>query len=208
MRTYLRLLVTSMWQAFRARRDLMLENVALRQHFAFYALQSRRPLSRDGDRRFWSLLARTWSGWRSALVIVEPDTVVHWHRAARRGYWTWRSRARCPGRPRISTELRELMVRIATENPRWGALRIQGELLALGYKMSAETVRRYRLQVVRRPPSPSWRSFLANHRPQLWVSDFFTVQTLPFKTLYALFFIAHERRRIGHVAVTAHPTAR
>ncbi len=208
MRTYLGLLMTSMWRAFRARRELMLENVALRQQLAVYALQSRRPPLRDGDRRFWSLLARTWSGWRSALVIVEPDTVVRWHRAAWRGYWTWRSRARRPGRRRISPELRQLIARIATENPRWGALRIQGELLALGYDVSAETVRRYRLQVRRRPPSPSWRSFLANHRPQLWAADFFTVQTLTFKTLYVLFFITHERRHLVHVDVTAHPTAR
>ena len=86
--------------------------------------------------------------------------------------------------------------------------RIQGELLARGDEVSAETVRRYRLQVLRRPPSQSWQSFLANHRPQLWAADFFTVQTLTFKTLSVLFFIAHARRQIVHVAVTAHPTAR
>ncbi len=142
------------------------------------------------------MLARTWSGWRSALVIVEPDTVVRWHRTAWRRYWTRRSRGRRPGRPRIRIELRDLIGRIATENPRWGALRVQGELLALGYDVSTETVRRYRRQALRRPPSPSWRSFLANHRPQLWAADFFTVQTLTFKTLFVLFFIAHERRRI------------
>ena len=208
MRTYLRLIVTSMCRAFRARRDLMLENLALRQQLAVYARQSRRPYLCDGDRRFWSLLARTWSDWRSALVLVEPDAVVRWHRIAWRRSWTRRSRARRPGRPRIGIELRDLIGRIATENPRWGALRVQGELLALGYDVSAETVRRYRRQALRRPPSPSWRSFLANHRAQLWAADFFTVQTLTFKTLFVLFFIAHERGRIVHVAVTAQPTAR
>ena len=208
MRTYRRLLVTSMCRAFRARRDLMLENLALRQQPAVYVRQSRRPQLHDADRRFWSLLARPWSGWRSALVIVGPDTVVRWHRAAWRGSWPWRSRARRPGRPRIGPELRELITRIATECPRWSALRIQGELLALGYEVSAETVRRYRRQALRHPPSQFWRSFLANHRPQLWAADFFTVHTLTFKTLFVFFFIAHERRRIVHVAVTAHPTAR
>ncbi len=139
--------------------------------------------------------------------MVEPDTVVRWHRTAWRRYWTWRSRRR-PGRARISVELRELIVRIATENRRWGAARIQGELLALGFEVSTETVRRYRIRALRRPPSQSWRTFLANHRPQLWAADFFTVQTLSFRTLYVFFFIAHERRRVVHFDVTAHPTAR
>ncbi len=198
MRTYRRLLVTSMCRAFRARRDLMLENLALRQQPAVYVRQSRRPQLHDADRRFWSLLARPWSGWRSALVIVGPDTVVRWHRAAWRGSWPWRSRARRPGRPRIGPELRELITRIATECPRWSALRIQGELLALGYEVSAETVRRYRRQALRHPPSQFWRSFLANHRPQLWAADFFTVHTLTFKTLFV--FILHCARAPPHRA--------
>ena len=104
-------------------------------------------------------------------------------------------------------ELQGLIARIATANPRWAAVRIQGELLALGYEVSAETVRCYRRRALRRPPSQSWRTFLANHRPQLWAADFFTVQTLTFKTLYVLFFITHARRRIVHFNVTAHPTA-
>ena len=208
MRTYLQLLAIAVCCAFRSRCDLVLENVALRQQLAVYVRQSRRPKLRDRDRRFWSLLARTWSGWRSALVIVEPDAVVRWHWMAWRRYWTWRSRVRSPGRPRIGAELRDLIGRSATENPRWGALRVQGELLALGYHLSAETVRRYRRQALRRPPSQSWRSFLANHRPQPWAADFFTVQTLTFKTLYVLCFITHERRHIVHFDVTARPTAR
>ncbi len=208
MRTYLQLLAIAVCGVFRPRYDLVLENVALRQQLAVYVRQSRRPKLRDRDRRFWSLLAHTWSGWRSALVIVKPDTVVRWHRMAWRRYWTWKSGVRSPGRPCIGAELRDLIGRIATENPRWGALRVQGELLALGHDVSAETVRRYRRQALRRPPSQSWRSFLTNHRPQLWAADFFTVQTLTFKTLFVLFFIAHERRRIMHVAVTAQPTAR
>ena len=99
-----------------------------------------------------------------------------------------------------------LIARIATGNPRRGAVRIQGERLALGYAVSAETVRCYRRRAQRPPPSQSWRSFLANHRPQLWAADCFTVQTR-FKTLYVFFFITHARRRIVHFNVTAHPTA-
>ena len=147
-----------------------------------------------------------WPGWRSTLVMVQPETVIRWHRTAWRGYWTWKSRARHPGRPRISKELQGIIARIATENPRRGAVRIQGELLALGYEVSAETVRCYRRRALRRPSSQSWRTFLANHRPQLWAADFFTVQTLTFKTLY-VFFITHARRRIVHFNVTAQGTA-
>ena len=89
MRTYLQFLAIAVCSAFRSRRDLVLENLALRQQLAVYLRQSRRPQLRDHDLRFWSLLARTWSGWRSVLVIVEPDTVVRWHRTAWRRYWTW-----------------------------------------------------------------------------------------------------------------------
>ncbi len=168
--------------------------------------QRARTPTKPADRLFWSWLARYWPGWRSTLVMVQPETVIHWHRTAWRGYWTWKSRARHPGRPRISKELQGLIARIATENPRRGAVRIQRELLALGYEVSAETVRCYRRTPQRPPPSQSWRSFLANHRPQLWAADCFTVQTLTFKTLY-VFFITHARRRIVHFNVTAHPTA-
>ena len=176
----------------------MLENLALRQQLAVLTRQRARTRTKPADRLFWSWLSRYWPGWRSTLVIVQPETVIRWHRTAWRGYWTWKSRARHPGRPRISKELQGLIARIATGNPRRGAVRIQRELLALGYEVSAETVRCYRRRALRRPPSRSWRTFLANHRPQLWAADFFTVQTL-----YVFFFITHARRRIVHFNVTA-----
>ena len=206
MRTYLGLLTNAVRSALRSKHDLMLENLALRQQLAVLTRQRARTRTKPADRLFWSWLSRYWPGWRSTLVIVQPETVIRWHRTAWRGYWTWKSRARHPGRPRISKELQGLIARIATENPRWGAVRIQGELLALGYEVSAETVRCYRRRALRRPPSQSWRTFLANHRPQLSAADFFTVQTLTFKTLY-VFFFTHARRRIVHFNVTAHRTA-
>lgn len=98
-------------------------------------------------------------------------------------------------------------MRLARENRRWGAVRIQGELRALGHEVSAETVRRYRLRARRRPPSQSWRTFLRNHRHEIWAADFFTVPTLTLSTLYVFFFISHGRRRIEHINVTSHPTA-
>lgn len=196
--------LASAW--LRGRSDLALQNAALRQQLAMYE-HRRRPHVRDADRLFWVILARLWPRWREALVAVRPETVVRWHRAGWRRYWTWKSRPRRRGRPRIDPEARELIVRLARENRSWGAVRIQGELRALGHEVSAESVRRYRLQALRRPPSPSWRAFLHNHRHEIWASDFFTVPTLSFSTLYVFFVVSHARRRIEHVNVTLHPTA-
>ena len=142
---YLRLLVAALFASVRARRDLVLENLALRHQLAVYTRGRRRPRLRCHDRRFWSLLARGWSGWRDTLVMVEPDTVVRWHRSAWRAYWRWKSR-RGPGRSHIPAEWQRLILRIATENPRWGAVRIVGELRAPGFDVSARTVSRYRQQ--------------------------------------------------------------
>ena len=206
MRTYPGLLTNAVRSALRSKHDLMLENLALRQQLTVLTRQRARTPTKPADRLFWSWRSRYWPGWRSPLVMVQPETVIRWHRTAWRGYWTWKRRARHPGRPRISKELQGLIARIATGNPRRGAVRIQGELLALGYEVSAETVRCYRRRALRRPPSQSWRTFLANHRPQLRAADCFTVQTLTFKTLY-VFFFTHARRRIVHFNVTAHPTA-
>ena len=201
---YLRLLVAALFASVRARRDLVLENLALRHQLAVYTRGRRRPRLRRHDRRLWSLLARGWSGWRGTLVMVEPDTVVRWHRSAWRAYWRWKSRRRS-GRPRIPAELRQLIVRIATEHPRWGAVRIVGELRALSFEVSARTVSRYRRQALRRPPSQSWRTFLRNHASSIWAADLFTVQTLAFRTLYVLIVIDHDRRRIRPWGGNIHP---
>ncbi len=160
MRTYPGLLTNAVRSALRSKHDLMLENLALRQQFAVLTRQRARTRTKPADRLFWSWLSRYWPGWRSTLVMVQPETVIRWHRTAWRGYWPWKRRARQPGRPRISKELQGLIARIATENPRWGAVRIQRELLALGYEVSAETVRCYRRRALWRPPSQSWRTFL------------------------------------------------
>ena len=162
---YLRLLVAALFAAVRARRDLVLEHLALRRQLAVYTRGRRRPRLRRHDRRFWSLLARGWSGWRGTLVMVEPDTVVRWQRSVWRAYWRWKSR-RGPGCPHIPAEWQRLILRIATEHPRWGAVRIVGELRAPGCDVSARIVSRYRQQALRRPPSQSWRTFLRKPRVQ------------------------------------------
>lgn len=206
MNIYISLLFATIRSALRSREDVALENLALRHQLAVMARSARRPRLGPADRLLWCWLSRRWSRWRSAIYFVQPDTIVRWHRTAWRHYWTWKSR-RPPGRPRLSPEVRELIQRMARDNPRWGSVRIQGELRKLGICVSARSVRRYRRAVKRRPPSQSWRTFLRNQAPHIWAADFLTVQTLTFHTLYIFFFVTHERRRVVHFNVTAHPTA-
>jgi putative transposase len=183
----------------------VLENLALRQQLATLARRRRRPRLTAADRRFWVVLRASWSDWAAALVIVKPATVVAWHRRMYRAYWHRLSRPR--GRPRIDTQLRDLIRRMATEN-RWGAARIHGELLKLGFRVSERTVSRYvHIFRPRRRPEVSWKTFLNNHRDVLAAMDLFTVPTLTFRLLYVLFVIQHDRRRVLHANVTAHPTA-
>ena len=139
----------------RARQDLIFENMALRQQVLVLSRQSH-PKLQPADRLFWVWLSRAWSGWHSALLIVRPETVIRWHRWSWRHYWTWKSKhPKKPGRPRIAPEVRQLILRMAVENQRWGAVRIVGELRKLGLRVSARTVRRYLRRVRRRPPSQS-----------------------------------------------------
>ena len=128
MNIYISLLIGTIRNALRARQDVELENLALRHQLAILMRSARRPRLEPADRLLWCWLSRRWSRWRSAVVVVQPDTIVRWHRTAWRHYWTWRSR-RPPGRPRISAEVRDLIQRLAGDNPRWGAVCIQGELL-------------------------------------------------------------------------------
>jgi putative transposase len=160
----------------------------------------------SGDRQLWVWLSRIWSDWRSALAIVKPETVVAWHRAGFRLFWTWKVRHGRPGRPIISREIRDLIRQMCRENPGWGAPRIHGELLKLGIDIGESSVSKYMVRS-RRPPSQTWRTLLENHAKQLVSIDFFTVPTLRFQVLYVFLVLAHDRRRILHFNVTAHPTA-
>ena len=200
----LRYTLAALRAVVRERRELALENIALRHQVEVLARGRPRPHVCPADRLLWSSLFRLWPSWRRHLVIVQPDTVVRWHRIAWRRYWTWKSRGGRRGRPPIDPELAGLIRRMTRENPRWGHMRVLGELRKFGYSVSLQTVRRYRSDVPR-DPSSSWRTFLTNHRPGIWASDFFTVHTLWFQTLYVFFFIAHDRRAVMHVNVTAHP---
>jgi len=158
------------------------------------------------DRLLWVWLSRIWSGWRSALAIVRPETVVAWHRKGFRLFWTWKVRHGQLGRPVISRELRDLIRKMCRENPSWGASRIHGELLKLGIDIAESSVSKY-MVCNRKPRSQTWRTFLENHAQHLASIDFFTVPTIRFQVLYVFLVLAHDRRRILHFNVTAHPTA-
>jgi hypothetical protein len=144
--------------------------------------------------------------WRRAVRIVTPDTVVRWHRRGFAFNWRWRSRPRRPGRPAVAADIRTLIRQMQMANPLWGAPRIHGELQKLGVTVSQTTVAKY-LRRRNRPPSPTWRSFLRNHVSQLASIDFFTVPTATFRVLFVFVVLSHDRRRIVHVNITAHPTA-
>jgi putative transposase len=131
----------------------------------------------------WVALSRIWRDWRSALAIVQPATVIAWHRAGFRLFWTWKVQRGRPGRPVVSREVRDLIRRMCRENPIWGAPRIHGELLKLGINIGESSVSKYMVRG-RKPPSQTWRTFLENHLTQLVSIDFFTVPTLRFQVLY------------------------
>src|SRR5262247_694258 len=188
------------------RRQLALENLALRQQLTVYKRTVARPRLRKIDRLFWVGLARIWAGWRQALVIVTPDTVLRWQRRRFREYWTRLSGRPTGGRPPVPAEIKALITRMANANPLWGAPRIHGELLKLGIDVAERTISR--LMPKRRPhPSQTWRTFLTNHVRDLVSIDFFTVPTARLRVLFVLVVLAHHRRRAVHFNVTAHPTA-
>lgn len=204
--SFVTLLVFSGLAFLRGRREQVIVEVALRQQLATYARQRSKPRLTPLDRAFWVALSRLWPRWKEALVIVQPDTVVRWHRKGFRLYW--RTLSKCgPGRPPISEEIQALMRRLANENG-WRARKIQAELEKLGFAVSLATVSRY---LPRREPDDSqrqrWITFLRNHKDVISGMDFFVVPTVGFRLLYVWFVIDHGRRRILHFNVTMNPTA-
>jgi len=194
---------------FRSRRDLVFENFVLRQQLGVLKRQHPRPSLNLLDKLFWVAVHRFWSSWKQALIVVKPETVVRWHRAGFRMYWKLISKVRGPiGRRPTPIEMRELIFRMVAENPIWGAPRIHGELLMLGFDISERTISRWMKRAPRDPESAKrWLTFLRNHREAIVAMDFFTVPTLTFGVLYCFFVIAHDRRRILHFNVTKHPTS-
>ena len=194
---------------FRSRQSLLVENLALRQQVAVFKRRRRRPRLTAADKLFWVLLHRFWSSWKTALIVVSPDTVVRWHRAGFQMYWRLISRVRKRvGRRPVSQEIRELIFRMMAENPTWHAPRIHGELVMLGFDISERSVSRWMRRAPRTTdPSQRWLTFLRHHREAIAAMDFFTVPTVSFSVLYVFVIIGHDRRRILHFNMTRHPTS-
>jgi putative transposase len=200
-------LLFSLRDCFRARGVLQAEILALRHQLLILQRSSRAHKLRLRwiDRVLWVWLSRLWNDWRSALLIVRPETVIAWHRQEFRLYWRRKSRRR-EGRPSLSPEVRNLIRQISLANPRWGTPRIHGELLKLGIQLSQATVAKYIVRH-RKPPSQTWRTFLKNHMKELVSADFLVVPTVTFRVLFVFVILGHDRRRPVHFAVTANPTA-
>ena len=186
--------------------QVALENAALRQQLAVFKRDVKRPQLRRWDRLFWIGLRAIWKDWKSALVIVRPETVISWQQKRFKRYWWRLSQSKGPGRPRVSSEIRTLISNMAATNPFWGAPRVHGELLKLGYEISERTVSRL-MPKNDKKPSQTWTTFLRNHVGQMVSIDFFTVATVRLHVLYVFVILAHDRRRVLHFNVTEHPTA-
>jgi putative transposase len=185
---------------------IALENLALRHQLLVLQRSAVRPHLSRWDRILWVWLSRLWTDWRASLVIVQPATVLAWHRRGFQLYWRWKSRASSVGRPRLDPELRQLIRRMARENPTWGRRRMRAELALLGYCVAELTVARY----MHRPsprPAPTWRAFLTTHARDSVAVDFFLVPTLTFRLLFVFVVLRHDRRELLHLNVTEHSTA-
>jgi transposase InsO family protein len=204
---FLLMLLRVLIDCCRSRQDLALENLVLRHQLEVLLRRKPKPRLRNRDRIFWVWMRWLWpEGWTRHMRIVQPETVIGWHRIGWRLYWTWRSRTRF-GRPRLSPEVRELIARMSRDNPLWGTERIRGELLKLEIVVSNRSIRRYRWRGPKRERSQGWRTFLRNQIKGIWATDLFVVQTIGFQTQYVFFFIRHERRELIQCKVTASPTA-
>lgn len=201
------IVLTFVTSVFKSRRQLVLENMALRQQVVMLRQSVKRPRTSMADKLFWILMSRYVDDWRKILHALHPDTVVRWHRQGFRLYWRWRSRGAKPGRPAIDDALRKLIREMQAANIGWGAPRIHGELLKLGIDVSQATVSKYMLHL-KKPPSQTWRTFLNNHAECLAAMDFFTVPTAGFRVLYVFVVLSHDRRQVVHFNVTEHPTAK
>jgi transposase InsO family protein len=191
---------------FKSRRRLEAENLFLRHQLSVALRRSPPRLRlRDSDRALLVWMVRLWPDLAGLAQVVKPATVLRWHRAGFTAYWRWKSRKRA-GRPRIDRELRDLIQRMSRENLLWGASRIHGELLMLGFEVAQSTVSKYMIRG-RKPPSQTWKTFLRNHADAIAAIDMCVVPTVNFDRLFAFFVIGHGRRQLLWFEVTRHPTA-
>jgi transposase InsO family protein len=206
MLTLLHALGTFILDLFKSPRRLQAENLFLR-HQLNIALRRASPRLRlrGTDRALLVWMTRVFPELLSSAKVVKPETIVRWHRAGFKTFWRWKSRRRA-GRPKLDRGLRDLIQRMCQENPLWGAPRIHGELLLLGFDVAQSTVSKYMLRR-RSPPSQSWKTFLRNHAHAIAAIDMCVVPTLTFERLFAFLVLGHGRRHLLWFEVTRHPTA-
>src|SRR5450755_2909314 len=191
---------------FKSNIRLAAENAALRHQLIVLRRKMRgRAWLTNNDRWFFIQIYRWFPSILPVLVIIRPETLLRWHRAGFRHYWRWKSRRR-GGRPQIETELRALIRQMSTENLLWGAPRIHGELLKLGFSVAQSSVAKYMVKP-RGPPSQEWRTFLRNHAPDIAAMDLFVVPTIGFDLLYAFVIVRLDRRGLVWINVTTNPTS-
>jgi len=206
MLTILRLFGILVASLFRSRRRLQVENLFLRHQLNIALRRAPHRLRLGGcDRALLVWMVRLMPSLLDLAQVVQPGTILRWHRAGFRAYWRWKSRGQ-PGRPQIDRDLRDLVRRMSNENPLWGAPRIHGELLKLGFDIAESTVSKYMIRR-RGPPSQNWRTFLRNHAEAIAAIDLCVVPTLSFECLFAFLVVGHGRRQLLWFAVTRHPTA-
>src|SRR5207248_4448068 len=191
---------------FKSKSRLEAENAALRHQLIVLQRRVRgRVQLTNGDRLFLVLLYRLFPSVLRAITIIRPETLVHWHRVGFRHYWRWKSRS-FGGRPQIDADLRALIRRMSVDNPLWGAPRIHGELLKLGFEIAQSSVAKYMAKRCG-PPSQGWRTSLRNHAPDIAATDLFVVPTIGFDLLYVLVIVRLARRDLVWINVTPNPTA-
>src|SRR5665648_971646 len=191
---------------FKSKSRLEAENAVLRHQLIVLRRKVRgRIRLTNNDRWFFIQLYRWFPSILKVLTIIRPETLVRWHRAGFRCYWRWKSRP-LGGRPQIDTELRGLIRRMSVENPLWGAPRIHGELLKLGFEVAQSSVAKYMVKR-RGPPSQGWRIFLRNHAPDIAAMDLFVVPTISFNLLYACLLYTSDAADLVWINVTTNPTA-
>ena len=190
----------------RSNAELVAENALLRQQLIVLRRQVKRPMFTRTDRMLLVLLTRLVQTWQQALLIVQPDTLLRWHRELFRLYWKRRSKA-SSHQPKVAAETIALIREMATNNRLWGAERIRGELLKLGIRVCKRTIQKYMRNVrPRQPRGQKWSTFLRNHAGQVWACDFLQVTDLFFRPLFAFFIVELKSRKVIHVGVTRSPT--
>jgi transposase InsO family protein len=204
MLAILQSLVMFIIDLFKSRRRLEAENLLLRHQLSI-ALRRAPPRLRlrGSDRALLVWMTRLWPSLLGVVQVVQPETILRWHRAGFKAFWRWKSRNRA-GRPKIDRGLRDLIRRMSRENPNWGASRIHGELLMLGFEVAQSTVSKYMVQDG--TPSQSWKTFLQNHALGIAAIDLCVVPTLTFERLFAFLVLGHGRRQLLWFEVTRHPT--